>query len=164
MCRFSLAFGDSVGGVIGNPWTYMFYRDVTYAPDPRLCPTVPLVLFSVFHMKFALITPAIVSGEGPWFCPWWPIRRRVRLLAFSPFSFVLSQVVGMTPCVSPFCFEQVPSRSGSPFCPTACTWCCSWPSSTPRSPTASGTPMGRSLCTYDLPLIIIMNPLANLRI
>ncbi len=59
---FSLAFGDSLGGVVGNPWTFLLFRGVSEAPDPRLSPTIPLLLFALFQLKFAIITPALISG------------------------------------------------------------------------------------------------------
>jgi ammonium transporter, Amt family len=59
---FSLAFGESLGGVVGNPFTYLLFRGVSEAPDARLSPTIPLLLFALFQLKFAIITPALVSG------------------------------------------------------------------------------------------------------
>jgi Amt family ammonium transporter len=59
---FSLAFGDSIGGVIGDPRTFFFFREVGGATHPGLSPTVPLVLFAVFQLKFAIITPALITG------------------------------------------------------------------------------------------------------
>ncbi|MFN2447803.1 MAG: ammonium transporter [Vicinamibacterales bacterium] len=59
---FSLAFGDSLGGVVGDPLTYAFFTDVGGAPHPQLSPTIPLLLFALFQLKFAIITPAIISG------------------------------------------------------------------------------------------------------
>lgn len=60
---FSLAFGDSVGGFIGNPLTYLMMRGVGGAPNLDLAPTVPLVLFALFQLKFAIITPALITGS-----------------------------------------------------------------------------------------------------
>ena len=60
---FSLAFGDSIGGVIGNPMTYLMFKGVAEAPDAALSPTIPLALFALYQMKFAIITPALVSGS-----------------------------------------------------------------------------------------------------
>jgi ammonium transporter, Amt family len=60
---FSLAFGDSIGGVVGNPGTHFMFRGVGDAPSAALCPTVPLALFALYQMKFAIITPALVSGS-----------------------------------------------------------------------------------------------------
>src|SRR4029079_4192064 len=60
---FSLAFGDDVGGVIGNPATFFMFRHVGTATNPALAPTIPLVLFALFHLKFAIITPALITGS-----------------------------------------------------------------------------------------------------
>lgn len=59
---FSLAFGDSIGGLVGNPLTFLLFSGVTDAPDARLAPTIPLLLFALFQLKFAIITPALISG------------------------------------------------------------------------------------------------------
>jgi Amt family ammonium transporter len=59
---FSLAFGDSLGGLVGDPFTYFFFKGVSAAPHAQLSPTVPLLLFAVFQLKFAIITPALISG------------------------------------------------------------------------------------------------------
>ena len=60
---FSLAFGDSWHGLIGNPATYFMVRGVGAATHPDLAPTVPLLLFAMFQLKFAVITPALVTGS-----------------------------------------------------------------------------------------------------
>jgi ammonium transporter, Amt family len=60
---FSLAFGDSVGGVIGNPATYFMFNGVNGMTHPALSPTIPLVLFALFQLKFAIITPALITGS-----------------------------------------------------------------------------------------------------
>ncbi len=60
---FSLAFGDSMGGIIGNPGTYLFFQKVGLAPDAALSPTIPLLLFALFQLKFAIITPALITGS-----------------------------------------------------------------------------------------------------
>jgi Amt family ammonium transporter len=59
---FSLCFGDSIGGVIGNPATYFMYRGVGMYTHPDFSPTIPFALFSLFQLKFAIITPALISG------------------------------------------------------------------------------------------------------
>ncbi|MFC7666497.1 ammonium transporter [Hymenobacter humi] len=59
---FSLAFGDSLGGVIGNPLTFLLFNHVGTAPHARLAPNLPLVLYAAFQLKFAIITPALISG------------------------------------------------------------------------------------------------------
>ncbi|MCL4551147.1 MAG: ammonium transporter [Bacteroidetes bacterium] len=60
---FSLAFGDSIGGIIGNPFTYFMFRGVDGNTHPLLAPTFPLILFALFQLKFAIITPALITGS-----------------------------------------------------------------------------------------------------
>jgi Amt family ammonium transporter len=60
---FSLAFGDSIHGLIGNPATYFMFTRVGIATHPVLAPTIPLMLFALFQLKFAIITPALISGS-----------------------------------------------------------------------------------------------------
>ena len=60
---FSLAFGDSIGGVIGNPLTFFMFDGVGGATHPDLSPTIPLLLFALFQLKFAIITPALITGS-----------------------------------------------------------------------------------------------------
>ncbi len=59
---FSLAFGDSIGGMIGDPRTFLMFRNVGEAPHAALSPTIPLALFALFQLKFAIITPALITG------------------------------------------------------------------------------------------------------
>ena len=58
---YSLVFGEDNGGVIGNPGTFFFYKDVGANPFV-LAPTIPHTLFSTFQLFFAVITPALISG------------------------------------------------------------------------------------------------------
>ena len=60
---FSLAFGDSIGGWIGNPTTYFMFKGVLDGKPWSLAPTIPLALFAFFQLKFAVITPALVTGS-----------------------------------------------------------------------------------------------------
>lgn len=60
---FSLAFGDSLGGFIGNPLTFFAFHNVGLSPHPALSPTFPLLLFALFQLKFAIITPALITGS-----------------------------------------------------------------------------------------------------
>ncbi|MBL0110538.1 MAG: ammonium transporter [Saprospiraceae bacterium] len=59
---FSLAFGDSIGGIIGNPSTFFMMGDGIGAKPWSLAPTIPLMLFAFFQLKFAIITPALITG------------------------------------------------------------------------------------------------------
>jgi Amt family ammonium transporter len=63
MVGFSLAFGDSFHGLIGNPATYFMFTRVGTATHPDLAPTIPLVVFALFQLKFAIITPALITGS-----------------------------------------------------------------------------------------------------
>jgi Amt family ammonium transporter len=60
---FSLAFGDSIGGIIGDPRTFFMFHHVGGATHPDLSATIPLALFAVFQLKFAIITPALITGS-----------------------------------------------------------------------------------------------------
>jgi len=60
---FSLAFGDSIGGFVGNPMTYFMFNNVTLGTNSALAPTIPLLLFALFQLKFAIITPALITGS-----------------------------------------------------------------------------------------------------
>jgi ammonium transporter, Amt family len=59
---FSLAFGESQGGFIGNPTTFFMFQNVLDGKPWSLAPTIPLVLFAFFQLKFAIITPALITG------------------------------------------------------------------------------------------------------
>lgn len=61
---FSLAFGEDVGGlgIIGNPATFFMMKGMLGNASWSLMPTVPLVLFAMFQLKFAVITPALITG------------------------------------------------------------------------------------------------------
>ncbi|MCB9283286.1 MAG: ammonium transporter [Lewinellaceae bacterium] len=60
---FSLAFGDSIGGIIGNPATFFCFRHVSISPNSAFSGTIPFLLFAVFQLKFAIITPALITGS-----------------------------------------------------------------------------------------------------
>src|ERR1700712_3690469 len=59
---FSLAFGDSIGGIIGNPATFFMMKGTLGNATWKLAPTIPLILFAMFQLKFAVITPALITG------------------------------------------------------------------------------------------------------
>lgn len=68
---FSLAFGTSISGVIGNPADYFAFRNVLFsngwgAPglitNITIANGVPFIVFFLFQLSFAIITPALVSG------------------------------------------------------------------------------------------------------
>lgn len=63
MVGFSLAFGDSIGGFMGDPRTFFLFKGVLDGKPWTLAPTIPLMLFAFFQMKFAIITPALITGS-----------------------------------------------------------------------------------------------------
>jgi Amt family ammonium transporter len=76
---FSLAFGDDIGHVIGNPLDFFMFdnvgvANVTVPEGERIASevggqiglattTIPLALFALFQMKFAIITPSLITGS-----------------------------------------------------------------------------------------------------
>lgn len=60
---FSLCFGNSIGGIIGNPLTFLNFSGVGADPHPRIGSSIPFLLFALFQLKFAIITPALITGS-----------------------------------------------------------------------------------------------------
>jgi len=59
---FSLAFGESINGIIGSPSTFAFFQHVNSGNPWAGAPTIPLTLFALFQLMFAIITPGLVVG------------------------------------------------------------------------------------------------------
>jgi len=59
---FSLVFGKSFGGFIGNPLDFFMMNGVIDGAPWELAPTIPLALFAMYQLKFAIITPALITG------------------------------------------------------------------------------------------------------
>ena len=78
---FSLSFGAPIGptingvhyGVIGNPFDYAFFSYVEMHPHKTMASSIPFILFALFQMKFAVITPAIITGA---------LAERIRFISF----------------------------------------------------------------------------------
>lgn len=64
---FSIAFGESIGGegfgLFGNPFTFFMFKGVGGGTHPDFSPTFPLAVFAMFQLKFAIITPALITGS-----------------------------------------------------------------------------------------------------
>jgi ammonium transporter, Amt family len=60
---FSLAFGDSIGGWIGDPRSFFMFNHVLDSKPWPLATTIPMIVFAMFQLKFAVITPALVTGS-----------------------------------------------------------------------------------------------------
>lgn len=84
---FSLCFGDSIGGLIGNPSTFLFFKNVA-SGAPVLhggtALTIPLLLFSLFQLMFAIITPGLVVGA---------VAERIRFTSYILFIALFSLLV-----------------------------------------------------------------------
>lgn len=69
---FGLAFGDDIWHVIGNPADFFMMKNVGVGnvTDVKTdlsqigiaTTTIPLALFALFQMKFAIITPSLITG------------------------------------------------------------------------------------------------------
>src|ERR687885_1814252 len=81
---FSLAFGDSVHGLIGDPRTFFMFTRVGTLTHPDLAPTIPLIVFALFQLKFAIITPALITGS---------FAERVRFSSYLLFMCLFSLII-----------------------------------------------------------------------
>ncbi len=81
---YGLAFGPSIHGLIANPIPNLFFHGVTAHEAWPLAPTIPLLLFALFQAKFAIITPALVTGA---------FAERIRFWAYLLFMVLFILVV-----------------------------------------------------------------------
>ena len=81
---FSLAFGETQGGFIGNPSTFLFFKGVNSGAPWSLAPTIPLTLFALFQLMFAIITPGLVVGA---------VAERIRFTSYILFICLFSLLV-----------------------------------------------------------------------
>lgn len=80
---YSLAFGPSMGGIIGSlDWVGL--NGVTLQPNADYAGTIPHQLFMAFQMMFAIITPALITGA---------FAERKRFKAFAIFSVLWATLV-----------------------------------------------------------------------
>lgn len=81
---YSLCFGTSIGGFIGSPSTHLFFKDVASGAPWSLAPTIPLTLFALFQLMFAIITPGLVVGA---------VAERIRFTSYVLFIVLFSLLV-----------------------------------------------------------------------
>src|SRR6202012_3930775 len=81
---YSLCFGESIHGLIGNPFTHLFYKGVGSGPVWGPAPTIPKSLFSMFQLMFAIITSGLVVGA---------LAERMRFSAYVLFTVLFSLLV-----------------------------------------------------------------------
>jgi Amt family ammonium transporter len=80
---YSLAFGPDVGHVIGG-LDWLGFKGVGLAPNATYSGTIPHMLFAMFQMMFAVITPALITGA---------FAERMKFSAFALFSLLWSTLV-----------------------------------------------------------------------
>ena len=81
---YSLCFGETIGGFIGNPFTHLFFKGVNSGAPWSLAPTIPLALYALFQLMFAIITPGLVVGA---------VAERIRFTAYIVFIALFSLLV-----------------------------------------------------------------------
>ncbi len=81
---YSLCFGDTIGGFIGNPSTHLFFKGINSGAPWSLAPTIPLALFALFQLMFAIITPGLVVGA---------VAERIRFTSYILFIALFSLLV-----------------------------------------------------------------------
>ena len=81
---YSLSFGESLGGFIGNPATHFMFKGVASGAPWSLTPTIPLSLFALFQLMFAIITPGLVVGA---------VAERIRFTSYTLFILLFSLLV-----------------------------------------------------------------------
>jgi Amt family ammonium transporter len=81
---FSLSFGESIGGFIGNPLSHLFFNGVSSSAPWAGAPTIPLMLFALFQLMFAIITPSLVVGA---------VAERIRFSSYILFIVLFSLFV-----------------------------------------------------------------------
>lgn len=84
---YSLCFGETMGGFIGNPMTHFMFKNVA-SGAPALqggaVLTIPLLLFALFQLMFAIITPGLVVGA---------VAERIKFSAYILFIVLFSLLV-----------------------------------------------------------------------
>ncbi len=84
---YSLCFGETIGGFIGNPMTHFLFKGVA-SGAPALqggaTLTIPLLLFALFQLMFAIITPGLVVGA---------VAERIKFTAYILFIVLFSLLV-----------------------------------------------------------------------
>lgn len=85
---YSLCFGESINGIIGNPFTHLFFKGVSSGepilPGASAAMTIPLLLFALFQLMFAIITPGLVVGA---------VAERIRFTSYILFIVLFSLLV-----------------------------------------------------------------------
>lgn len=87
ICGYSLAFGPDIAHLIGNfNWICLGMHSAVngLAPVSAYAPTIPHMAYMLFQMKFAVITPALITGA---------FAERVKFPAFILFTLLWTTFV-----------------------------------------------------------------------
>jgi ammonium transporter, Amt family len=79
---YSLAFGKTIGGIIGWDWDKVLLNGIDGVIDPNT--HIPEYVFAMFQGKFAIITPALIAGA---------FAERVRFRGYCVFIVLWSLLV-----------------------------------------------------------------------
>jgi Amt family ammonium transporter len=82
--QFSLCFGDSIGGFIGSPETFLFFKGVMEGEPWSAAASIALPLFAFFQLMFAIITPGLVVGA---------VAERIRFSSYTLFIVLFGVLV-----------------------------------------------------------------------
>lgn len=82
--QFSLCFGTSINGIIGDPTTFFFFKNVMNGEPWSLASSIPLPLFAFFQLMFAIITPGLVVGA---------VAERIRFSSYTLFIILFGVLV-----------------------------------------------------------------------
>ena len=98
---YSMAFGNSIGGVIGNPFEFLFLNGLM---DPEKATfTVPSLVFAGFQAAFAIIAVALISGA---------VADRMKFSAWVVFATVWALVVYFPAAHWVFSFDGGTAENG----------------------------------------------------
>ncbi|MDJ1370349.1 ammonium transporter [Gulosibacter molinativorax] len=98
---FSLVFGESIGGVIGNPFDFAGLTAIM-SPD-AVVGGVPVLIFAGFQAAFAIIAVALVSGA---------VADRMKFSAWVVFAIVWALLVYFPAAHWVFAFDDSVSAHG----------------------------------------------------
>ncbi|MGO1487761.1 MAG: ammonium transporter [Arachnia sp.] len=98
---FSMSFGDSVGGVVGNPLDFIGLKGLM--SEDAIVGTIPTMVFVGFQGAFAIIAVALISGA---------VADRMKFSAWAVFAAIWAVVVYFPVAHWVFAFDDSVSATG----------------------------------------------------
>jgi Amt family ammonium transporter len=86
---YGMSFGHSISGLIGDPLSHLFYKGVISGKPWFGGPTIPLSLFAIFQLMFAIISPALVVGA---------LAERIKFLSYALFIVLFALFIYFPVC------------------------------------------------------------------